>query len=225
MDATYLPSLHPGQSADSISELWKQNIDTATQQHIDECDNGKRTACTFAWVAMRKEDKHRHISDNPTQLMIGNFGTEVGEWMYDTTWPPVNYGLKPKKETGAIVDLIVPGQKKISDDLIDVNIEKMSITYMKSYSKNWIDTKLHIAITHHTGRNNDTEGLLLLGSGDYSGYHEIKTSEYYTEVVTINGHQPGQNLNATLQMSSGNTFKIIALTFCGTIVRSDHNNL
>mmetsp|Transcript_2048 Transcript_2048/g.2337 ORF Transcript_2048/g.2337 Transcript_2048/m.2337 type:complete len:684 (+) Transcript_2048:76-2127(+) len=219
MDIVLLPPIHQNLGLDSITKSWQENIAKKQQKQNDKCEHGKVELCTFAWVAMRQEKEHNHITDNPTQLVRG----ESSEWKYDTTWPPDNYGFKPLREH-ATVHLLVPGRAVVAHDTAerkDVEIQSMSITYMKSYSEKWKDSNLRVDITHTDdevgmGITNKSTGSANLGSGEYSGYHEIQTSEYYTENIYIHGHQMGRDLNATFQMISGDTFKIIGMTFCGT---------
>ena len=138
-------------------------------------------------------------------------------------------------ERNATVHLIVPGRITSREEneyettssmtIDDVTIRSMSITYMKSYSNKWKDAMLRVDIAHRAGgtgdRNDDDSNddaaaaVSLLGSGDFSGYHALQTSEYYTETLAINGHRPGRDLNVTFRMTSGGTFKVLAMTFCG----------
>ena len=162
---------------------------------------------------MRREFEHKHNTDNPDQIMRDPKG-----WLVDSSWPPSNYGLKATEES-ASVRLIIPGTVLSGDSTKDIQIKSMGITYMKAYSDQWKDSTLHVEICsagNNSTVNNTNLPLVVLGSGDYSGIHERKTSECYTEVLSIIGHQAGEDLNATLQMTGDNTFKIIALTFCST---------
>jgi len=78
----------------------------------------------------------------------------------------------------------------------DLHIKKMEITYMKSYSEKWENSFMKVYI-----RSNDTDvidpitGIApVLASANYSGLHEERTSEYYTETLLINGTHVGENL-------------------------------
>jgi len=235
LDPVWLPPLHEkNRGLGSVTESWRRNAARYNEKLVDACERGRKVErCTFAWVAMRREAEHRHLTRDPNHLIAEDESSR--EWKYDSKWPPMNYGFKPFRERNATVHLIVPGRITSREEneyettssmtIDDVTIRSMSITYMKSYSNKWKDAMLRVDIAHRAGgtgdRNDDDSNddaaaaISLLGSGDFSGYHALQTSEYYTETLAINGHRPGRDLNVTFRMTSGGTFKVIAMTFCG----------
>jgi len=220
MDPLHLPLIESNPSLDAVTESWKSRIVDAKEKKSKNCKNGGNKRCAFAWVAMRKEKEHYHHVDTPQDIMA-----ESQDWVLDSTWPPTNYGLKALKEN-ATVQLLLPGTVRNEDDSrTGIQIESMGITYMKSYSEKWYNSSLHVDVISRgnvdgnftmpiSEGNSMSNSPAILASGNYSGFHETHTSEYYTESLDIHGHQFGEGLNVTFRMTGGSTFKIIGLTFC-----------
>jgi hypothetical protein len=217
MDPIHLPSLENHPSLLTVTKSWQNNTSNASERKNDKCSNGGQDRCAFAFLATRKEQEHSHLTDDPNDIMKESQG-----WMVDTSWPPDNYGFKAS-EANATAHFLLHGTVPHADgSKTSIQIKSMGITYMKSYSEKWIDSNLHVDIFHGSIVSNITNSVndgdpdqpTILASADYSGFHETLTSEYYTEVLDFEGHEMGEDLNVTFRMTSGNTFKIVALTFC-----------
>ena len=221
-DSLLLPPLHDNPKQDEVTEAWNKNTIEAAIDKKSKCENGGDRKCAFAWVAMRREEEHAHLSDEPVDLIVPNVGNG---WTVNYKWPPSNYGLYGSG-ANATVHLQVPGKaSKVFQDKdsnsADIQIKMMEITYMKSYSEKWKNSLMRVEIRSNNtdARNSFSEQINgtmppVLASANYSGYHEQLTSEYYTETLLINETQVGESVHVTFRMIEGYTFKIIALSFC-----------
>ena len=220
-DSLLLPPLHDNPEQGKVTEAWNKNTIKAAKGKKSKCENGGSRKCAFAWVAMRQEEEHAHLLDEPSNIIVPNVGNG---WTVVRAWPPTNYGLYGT--ANATVHLQVPGkvnnifQDKESNST-DIQIKMMEITYMKSYSEKWKNSSMRVEIrSNNTDSGNSfseqINGMVppVLASANYSGYHEQLTSEYYTETLLINGTQVGESVQVTFEMIGGYTFKIIALSFC-----------
>ena len=166
------------------------NVNTEWAQRHARCDKTQQSkTCPFAWIALAKEDEHQDIAD------VSDIMVSAKNWRYVNKWPPINHGLYGSRN--GLATLKVADTTNI--------ISTITIIYMKSYSEKWYNSTVQA-------------NVLLCGnetaSVELSGFHKKNTSEYYTQTIEFDNAGTCGSVVLNLQMTGGNTFRIMGLSFC-----------
>ena len=76
---------------------------------------------------------------------------------------------------------------------------------MKSYSEKWYNSTVQASVLACGHK---------AASVELTGYHEKRTSEYFTETVEFENVEPCDAVVLSLLMTGGSTFRIGGLSFC-----------
>lgn len=188
-DSYFRPHLDKKVALDVFGKEWSDHLAAS----FENCNVDDRTkGCPFGWIALRKEDEHRHIEGLESILVKSD------NWAYVQTWPPTNYGLYGSRNGTAVLHL--------DSSATNATVTTITIIYMKSYSEKWYNSTVE-ATVHRCDE--------VVSSVVLSGFHEKLTSEFFTETITLpTGSSDCYSTNLTLQMTGGDTFRIGGLSFC-----------
>jgi hypothetical protein len=191
MDSIFRPPLDNKVSLRSVTDAW------GTRSQSWNCKLAGQT-CSFAWVAMRpKKEEMGHFQQ------IDSIVQHKKGWDYVTSWQSTKNGLYGK--TNGVILL------NVTDPTRPVNT--VYLIYMKSYTKKWEGSRVEASV--FLGSTESAPVALI----ELSGFHEKRTSEFFTEQLQFNVPSTNQiqgSVLLQLKMIGGHTFKIGGLSFCNS---------
>jgi len=96
-----------------------------------------------------------------------------------------------------------------------LRVNTVTLFYMKSYSEKWVGSNIKVSVFVR-----NSTGTTPLATVELTGFHEKRTSEYFTAKLSFERgvENKDETVLLLLEMKGGKTFKIGGLAFCAETV-------
>ena len=186
------PPLVKSLSLENVTKVWKAAKPVGALCHETKSDEER---CPFSWFSGLSDQGKNETYAQSLFSVTNPYMTENTGWDINTLGKKL--GISP-----------IPDRKQplMTMEFENIQLSTVTLFYMKSYGKNWDNSKIAVTVTLD-GKEFIRDELV--------GIHDKETSETYTHRIDLPVSSTTiQNAQVTLQHTGGLTFKIMGMAIC-----------